>query len=160
MRLGTCGPCEHVSFNFSSLQPMPVPHLSVHSSPPVSFPLVPRAVVSFWRKTELSFPQAPMTSQGGPTTSCAGPRPRSSRRHTSPWGIGAIRTCSELAQRLCCPPVVCPGDWPQCTGPAPAPPHCFLWDSPLSRAKGWPLAPTAPYPGLSHISGSGAPAPV
>ncbi|KAL2773305.1 delta-1-pyrroline-5-carboxylate dehydrogenase, mitochondrial isoform c precursor, partial [Daubentonia madagascariensis] len=39
-------------------------------------------------------PLEPMTSQGAPTTSCAGHRPRSSRRPTSPWGIGATRTCS------------------------------------------------------------------
>lgn len=63
--------------------------------PIYSVKLLPRATVSFQRKTELSFPQEPMTSQGAPTTSCGGRHPRSSRRPTNLWGIGATRTCSE-----------------------------------------------------------------
>lgn len=88
-------PCRrgHIRFLLSCLLPVPVPGLVCQLFPPPS--LLRGAAVSLQRKTELSFPQEPMTSQGGPTMSCGGRRPRSSRRPTSLWGIGATPTCSE-----------------------------------------------------------------
>lgn len=64
------------------------------SPPPAHVPSA-QCVVSFQTKTAVFFPQEPTTSPGGPTTSCGGRRPRSSRRPTNLWGTGAIHTCSE-----------------------------------------------------------------
>lgn len=88
---------EHAVFEFSLTVRCPCwcPICSVDSS---LQPLVPSAQsrLHFSRgKIEPSFPQEPMTSRGDPTMSFGGRRPRSSRRPTNLWGIGATRTCSE-----------------------------------------------------------------
>lgn len=55
----------------------------------------PLPMVSWPQATEVSFLQEPTTSQGALTMSYGGRHPRSSRRPTSLWGIGATPICSD-----------------------------------------------------------------
>lgn len=121
---------------------------------PVSFPFC-LELLYLLREKQSFLPQEPMTSRGDPTTSCGGHRPRSSRRPTHPWGIGATRTCSELCSLLCRPPV-CPsrrltsGHWPH---PSPSPPTGTVF---FPGPRPPPLTPAGLYSGLSHPLESGA----